>query len=60
MNNILPLKSIAAYSKSTCRVGYNRDNKAHAHYDLCLGMQFQNYTLAQFINDINTYLHRID
>jgi hypothetical protein len=57
MDGRLPLKSIAGFSKSACRIGYNR-KKAIEFYDLLLGNPDDN-SCEKFISDLQYYLQKI-
>jgi len=57
MDGRLPLKSIAGFSKSACRIGYNR-TKAIEFYDLLLGNP-DNESMEQYIKDLEYYLQKI-
>ena len=59
MNGTMPLKSMATFSQAGCRVGYTRVKYSYLFYDLSLGKQSPNYTLKDFLTDIDRYLHRI-
>ncbi|MCC7297742.1 MAG: hypothetical protein IT244_05360 [Bacteroidia bacterium] len=57
MDGRLPLKSLAGFTKSTCRIGYNR-HKTFDFYDLILGNPDDN-RIDHFIKDLEYYLQKI-
>ena len=57
MDGRLPLKSLASFTKSTCRIGYNR-RKSLDFYDLILGNPDDN-RIDHFIKDLEYYLQKI-
>jgi hypothetical protein len=59
MHGHLPVKAVAAFTKAVCRVGFNRDRHSSHFYDLCFGKRNSGYQITQFMEDINTYLHRM-
>jgi hypothetical protein len=53
----LPLKSLAGFTKSACRIGYNR-SKAMPFYDLILGNP-EKPVMKSFVTDLEFYLQKI-
>lgn len=53
----LPLKSVAGFTKSACRIGYNR-KKALDFYDLLLGNP-ESEDMEQYVKDLIFYLQKI-
>lgn len=57
MDGRLPLKSLAGFTKSACRIGYNR-KKALDFYDLILGNP-DDSSIEHFVKDLEYYLQKI-
>jgi hypothetical protein len=57
MDGRLPLKSLAGFTKSACRIGYNR-KKAVDFYDLILGNPDDSH-MELFVRDLEYYLQKI-
>ncbi len=57
MDGRLPLKSVAGFSKSACRIGYNR-KKALDFYDLLLGNP-EDPSLDGYVKDLEYYLQKL-
>lgn len=57
MDGRLPLKSIVGFSKSACRIGYNRQ-KVLEFYDMVLGNPDDN-SISNYIRDLEYYIQKI-